>query len=74
MKRVANIKGKRYKLATSDNESLGIDGYIGTVPVSIKPITYKTKNMYGENLHGKLIYYEKKKGRKTELKSLLIFN
>ena len=42
-------------------ESKGIDGYIGKEPVSIKPITYKTKNMLNEQINVKIIFYDKKK-------------
>ena len=51
----------KYQRATPGEESKLIDGYIGNTPVSIKPITYKTKNMLHENINVKLIYYEKLK-------------
>ena len=60
LKKIASIKGQPYRFSTPEEESQGIDGYIGDKPVSIKPITYKTKTMYGEEIVGKIIYYEKK--------------
>lgn len=48
LKKVATPKGVSYRLATPEEESTGVDGYIGEKPVSIKPLTYKTKNMCGE--------------------------
>jgi len=38
LKKGAEIKGWRYRLAKPDEESKGIDGYIGDIPVSINPI------------------------------------
>lgn len=67
LKTIAERKGKRYRRATPEEESRFIDGYIGEIPVSIKPITYKTKNMLHETITVKLIYYEKlKDGIKVE--------
>jgi len=48
----------KYRTATPEEESKGIDGYIGNEPVSIKPTTYKTKNLQ-ENIQAKIIFYEK---------------
>jgi MjaI restriction endonuclease len=61
LKKIAAQKGQKYRLATPEEESSGIDGYIGDVPISIKPITYKTKNMLSEKIDVKIIYYEKDK-------------
>jgi len=35
------------------------DGYIGNIPVSIKPETYKIKAALREDIAVKIIYYEK---------------
>lgn len=43
-------------------ESQGVDGFIGKLPISIKPETYKTKNHLQENIDAKLIFYKKVKG------------
>lgn len=61
LKRVAKIKNVKYRLSTPQEESKGIDGFIGDIPVSIKPITYKTKNMLREEIKAKVIFYEKVK-------------
>lgn len=61
LKRVAEEKDTSYKLSTPEEESKGIDGYIGETPVSIKPTTYKTKNMLREDISVGLIFYDKKK-------------
>jgi len=67
LKTIAERRWQKYRRATPDEESKNIDGYIGDIPVSIKPITYKTKNMLHENINVKLIYYEKlKDGIKIE--------
>jgi hypothetical protein len=61
LKTIAQRKWLTYRRSTPEEESRFIDGYIGDTPVSIKPITYKTKNMLHENISIKLIYYEKVK-------------
>jgi hypothetical protein len=67
LKTIAQRKWSTYRRSTPEEESKFIDGYIGETPVSIKPITYKTKNMLRENINIKLIYYEKlKDGIKVE--------
>ena len=61
LKRISNLKNTKYRLANPSEESKGIDGFIGDIPVSIKPITYNTKNMLNENINVKIIFYDKKK-------------
>ena len=61
LKKIALIKNTNYKLADPKEESQGIDGFIGYVPVSIKPITYKTKDALREEIKTKIIYYNKTK-------------
>jgi hypothetical protein len=61
LKTIAEKKHVQYRRATPEEESKSIDGYIGNVPVQVKPITYKTKNMLHENIGVQLIFYEKKK-------------
>ncbi len=61
LKRVAKMKKTNYRLSTPKEESKGIDGFIGETSVSIKPITYKTKNMLREKINVKFIFYDKKK-------------
>ena len=61
LRRVAKMKKVSYRLSNPKEESKGIDGFIGDTPVSIKPITYKTKNMLNEKIEVKFIFYDKKK-------------
>lgn len=49
-------------MASVNQEALGIDGIIGSKPVSIKPITYKVQsNRLSETIEVPIVYYEKKK-------------
>jgi uncharacterized protein YukE len=59
LKKGAEIKGTDYRLSRPDEESKGIDGYIGNIPVSIKPYTYELKAALPEHIVGKIIYYRK---------------
>ncbi|OHE58737.1 MAG: restriction endonuclease [Thermodesulfovibrio sp. RBG_19FT_COMBO_42_12] len=61
LKKAAEIKGVNYKMAEKNDESQGIDGYIGGVPVSIKPDTYKLKKSLREEIPARIIYYKKVK-------------
>jgi hypothetical protein len=61
LKKVAEVKETTYKFSTKEEESKGIDGYIDTLAVSIKPITYKTQNHLLENISVDMIFYDKKK-------------
>jgi hypothetical protein len=61
LKKVADIKNTFYKLSTKEEESQGIDGYIGYIPVSIKPHTYRSKASLAEDITVQMIYYEKKR-------------
>lgn len=59
LKKGAELKGTNYRLAGSDEESKGIDGYIAEIPVSIKPYTYEVKAALPEHISTKIIYYKK---------------
>ena len=50
-----------YRLATPEEESVGIDGYVGNIPYSVKPDTYKTMQRLSETIEVKMIYYTKTK-------------
>ena len=52
---------KPYRLASPEEESKGIDGFVGDMPYSIKPDTYKTMNRLSETIEVKMIYYTKTK-------------
>ncbi|SCZ81147.1 MjaI family restriction endonuclease [Acidaminobacter hydrogenoformans] len=58
---LADKKGLTYRLASPAEESVGIDGFVGDVPYSIKPDTYKTMGRLSEVIDVKMIYYTKKK-------------
>lgn len=60
LKKVADETNSAYRLANPEEESKGIDGYINDTAISIKPITYKTKNL-SENIEVPIIFYDKKK-------------
>ena len=62
---LAERRGTTYRLATPEEESIGIDGYVGEVPYSVKPDTYKTMGRLSETIDVKMIYYSK---TKTNLK------
>ena len=50
--------GLPYRLATTEEESQGIDGYVADEPVSIKPKTYKTHRASTiEDIPCRVVYY-----------------
>ena len=54
----------KYKLSLPADESKGIDGYLNTIPVSIKASTYKAKiTSKKEKIDVDIIYYEKKRNQ-----------
>ena len=61
MKRVAATMGKGYRMSDPEDEAKGIDGYIGEIPISIKPQTYESKQMLPEIIGVHIIYYDKVK-------------
>lgn len=61
LKKGAEKKGVSYRLAKPSEESGGIDGYMGGIPVSIKPETYQMKKGLNEEIHVKMIFYKKVK-------------
>jgi hypothetical protein len=72
LSKVANIFNTTYRLSPPEDESKGIDGYIGDLPISIKPVTYKLKKSLNEKINIKFIYYEKvKDGLKIDLGEMI---
>lgn len=61
LKKIAELKGVGYRLAQPEEESKGIDGFIGNIAVSIKPETYKNMGMLSEKIDTRIIYYIKYK-------------
>lgn len=65
---LADLKDTDYRLATPEEEAKGIDGFVGGVPYSVKPDTYKTMGRLSEVIDVKMIYYTKTKtGLKIEV-------
>lgn len=58
---IARKEGKNFRMATKEEESKGIDGYIGDTPYSIKPISYKTMKRLPETIDVTMVYYFKTK-------------
>lgn len=50
-----------WRLAISAEESVGIDGFVGSTPYSIKPASYKTMERLSECIDVKMIFYTKTK-------------
>ena len=61
LKKISLHFKKPYRLAKPDEESKGIDGFIGDKPISIKSITYKTKMGLNEVISVPIVFYDKKK-------------
>jgi hypothetical protein len=61
LKSVASEFSKPYRLATPEEESQGIDGYIADKPISIKPSSYEMKKSLSEIIDVPIIFYEKLK-------------
>ena len=60
LKYLAKKYNKPYRLADANEESQNIDGFIGDIPVQIKPDTYKTKtNVKNEDIKIPIIFYKK---------------
>jgi len=66
--KIAELKKQEYRLAAKEEESKGIDGFIGGKPFSVKPDTYKTMNRLPEEIGAAAAYYKKTKtGLKVEV-------
>ena len=71
LKKGAEIKDTNSRLADFTEESKGIDGYIGDIPVSIKPQTYEAKKSLPEDIPVRIIYYKKiKNGIEVDYKEI----
>ena len=60
---LAERLGCEYRLATPEEESKGIDGYVGDTAYSVKPDTYRAKASLPERIDVKMIYYKKNRGK-----------
>ena len=61
LKSVAAEFSNPYRLATPEEESQGIDGYIADKPISIKPSSYEMKKSLSEIIEVPIVFYEKLK-------------
>lgn len=61
LKKISLHFEKPYTLAQPDEEGKGIDGFIGGKPISIKPISYKTKMGLNEIISVPIVFYNRKK-------------
>ena len=60
LKHLSNISKEEWRTATSEEESKNIDGYIGNIPIQIKPITYLSKKTsVREKINIEVIYYKR---------------
>ena len=58
---LAKKKNMPFQSSTAEDESKGIDGYVGGIPYSVKPVSYKSMGHLSEEINVKLIYYKKTK-------------
>lgn len=61
LRKLAQHFSKTCRLATPEEESKGIDGYIGDTAISIKPMSYKTKMGLNEVINVPIVFYDKRK-------------
>ena len=61
LKTVAIFFKATYRLAEPAEEAIGVDGFIGDKPVSIKPVTYELKKSLREVIEAPILFYEKVK-------------
>ncbi len=59
LEKVADLQRSSYRLTSPEEESRGIDGFVGDQPVSIKPLTYRSKRSLEEAIEVVIIYYSK---------------
>jgi hypothetical protein len=62
---IAKSLGKTWRLSNKEEESKGIDGYIGSTPVQVKSYTYKNEGRLNEVIEVPIIYYKKNKNGLT---------
>lgn len=60
LQKLSKHTGMNMRYATAEEESQGIDGYIGSKSVSVKPSSYQQKQALSESIAAHtMIYYEK---------------
>lgn len=64
LERAAKVLGTTYHPSSPEDESRGVDGYLGDQPVSVKPESYKNeRDRINETIDVKMIYYKKNNGK-----------
>lgn len=61
---IAKLENTNYRLATPNEESQGIDGFVGDKPYQIKPKSYLSKNALPEDIPVDIIFYDEGKNSK----------
>lgn len=57
--RLSEMLGRPFRTADAKEEARGIDGFIGDVPVSVKPVSYRLQRLSHERLPAAIVLYEK---------------
>lgn len=63
LRKLGELFDKEITRATAEDESQGIDGYIGDQPVQVKPATYKDNLQ--ETIDVPIVYYDENKSNKA---------
>jgi hypothetical protein len=63
LKKLGDMFDSKIHRADAEDESKGIDGYIGDQPVSVKPVSYKDNLQ--EDIEVPIVFYDENKSNKT---------
>lgn len=58
LRHLAKMRGVSVQGATPEEESKGIDGWVGDKPVSVKPVTYQGKQGLPESIDVEMVFYK----------------
>jgi hypothetical protein len=67
LKWLAKNTGRKYKRSNPNQESRGIDGWIGNTSISVKPISFKNNKHLRDEIHADIIVFYNKKKSKIEI-------
>lgn len=68
---IAVLRDTSYVRASAAQEAQGIDRFVDSIPISVKPHTYKKQAQLPEQIEATIAYYEKKKdGLLVEIEGL----
>ncbi len=72
LKFISSNLGMTYRLSTPEEESKGVDGFVGDYSISVKPLTYKEKGkLVKETIKSDVIvFYEKDKQNNISIREL----